>query len=416
METEKNYNLTKNACYLTGASTAIPSVLSPILFVTFRNMYGLSYTQLGALVVINFFTQLLVDLVFTFGTKYFNVEKSVKTTPFVIFTGLLVYGILPLILPEFAYLWIVLSTVIFSVGSGLAEVLVSPVVAAMPSDNHEREMSKLHSMYAWGVVCVVILSTLYIKVFGAENWMYLSLLWSVVPFAAFVLYCKSPMPELNEFADSHKDSKLFTIGVLLCTFCIFLGGAAECTMAQWASGFIENAIGVPKIYGDILGVAFFAALLGTGRTLYSKFGKNIINILLIGMTGATICYFTAGLVLNPVIGVIACALTGLCTSMLWPGTLIYVDEKFSNVSVAVYALMASGGDLGASIAPQLVGIMSDKVSMTELANKLSVMFNITTEQIGMRSGLLVAGLFPMAGIILILCMKKYFGNKQKISL
>lgn len=416
METEKNYNLTKNACYLTGASTAIPSVLSPILFVTFRNMYGLSYTQLGALVVINFFTQLLVDLVFTFGTKYFNVEKSVRSTPFVIFTGLLVYGILPLILPEFAYLWIVLSTVIFSVGSGLAEVLVSPVVAAMPSDNPEREMSKLHSMYAWGVVCVVILSTLYIKVFGSENWMYMSLIWSFVPLAAFVLYCKAPMPDLNNFSKSHKNNKLLTKGVLLCTLCIFFGGAAECTMAQWASGFIENAVGVPKIYGDIFGVAFFSVLLGTGRTLYAKFGKNIINILLFGMIGAAVCYFVAGFVLNPVAGIIACALTGLCTSMLWPGTLIYVDEKFSNVSVAVYALMASGGDLGASLAPQIVGIISDKVSMTDFAYKLSAVFNITAEQVGMRTGLIVSGLFPLAGIILIVYMKKYFGNKQKISL
>ena len=191
METEKNYNLTKNACYLTGASTAIPSVLSPILFVTFRNMYGLSYTRLGALVVINFFTQLLVDLVFTFGTKYFNVEKSVKSTPFVIFIGLLVYGIMPMLLPGYAYLWILLSTVIFSIGSGLAEVLVSPVIAAIPSDNPEREMSKLHSMYAWGVVCVVILSTLYIKIFGSHNWMYLSVLWSAVPLVAFIILLKS---------------------------------------------------------------------------------------------------------------------------------------------------------------------------------------------------------------------------------
>ena len=416
MKNIKNYNLTKTSCYLTGASTAIPSVLSPILFVTFRNMYGLSYTQLGALVVINFFTQLLVDLVFTFATKYFNVEKSARSTPLVIFIGLMVYGIMPLILPGYAYLWIVLSTIIFSVGSGLAEVLVSPVVAAMPSDNHEREMSKLHSMYAWGVVCVVILSTLYIKLFGAENWMYMSLIWSIVPLTSFVLYCKSPMPELNDFGKSQKNDKLLTKGVLLCTVCIFLGGAAECTMAQWASGFIENAIGIPKVYGDILGVAFFAVLLGTGRTLYSKFGKNIINFLLFGMIGATICYFVAGFVLNPVIGVIACALTGLCTSMLWPGTLIYVDEKFANVSVAVYALMASGGDMGASIAPQLVGIMSDKVSATEFAYNLSAMLNITAEQVGMRSGLVVAGLFPLAGVVLILYMKKYFGKRDKITL
>ena len=407
------YNLTKKACYLTGATMSISANLSPLLFLTFKDMYNLSYTLLGFLVVINFSTQLLVDLAFTFFTKYFNIHKAVKITPFIVFAGLWIYAGLPLIFPDMAFLWIVTGTIIFSVASGLSEVLISPVIAAIPSENPEREMSKLHSMYAWGVVGVVIISTAFLAVFGGENWMYLAMLWSVVPLAAFILFLKSKLPQMENFDGVQKEIKIFDKGIILCTLCIFFGGAAECTMSQWASGFIENAIGIPKIYGDVLGVALFAALLGTGRTLYSKYGKKIANVLLTGMIGASLCYLAAGLSLSPVAGIIACALTGIFTAMLWPGTLIYVEEKFTNVDVAVYALMAAGGDMGASVAPQILGVISDKFSLTGYAAEISNMLNIGADQIGMRAGLLVAGLFPIAGTVCILCMKKHFKKSEK---
>ena len=404
----KQHSLTKKACYLTSITMAITSNLSPLLFLTFRDMYDLSYTLLGLLVVINFVTQLSVDLIFTFFTKYFNIHKTVKMTPFVSFIGLIIYAILPRIFPGKEFLLIALGTVISSAGSGLAEVLMSPVIAAIPSENPESEMSKLHSMYAWGVVGVVILSTLFLLNFGSKNWMYLALLWSIVPLTASLMFFKTKLPEMNNFGETQKQTKIFNKGIVLCAICLFFGGAAECTMGQWASGFIENAIGIPKIYGDIVGVAFLAALMGIGRTLYSKHGKKIINVLLYGMIGAGICYLTASLSLSPVVGIIACALTGLFTSMLWPGTLIYVEEKFENVGVAVYASMAAGGDMGAAVAPQIVGVLSDKFSLTDLSFRISEIFNITTEQVGMRAGLLVAGLFPVAGVICVLCMKKHF--------
>lgn len=387
---------------------AIASNLSPILFLTFRDMYELSYTLLGFLVVINFVTQLSVDLIFTFFTKYFNIHKTVKATPLVAFIGLIIYAVLPRFFPDTAFLWIALGTVICSAGSGLAEVLMSPVIAAIPSENPEGEMSKLHSMYAWGVVGVAILSTLFLLFFGSENWMYLALAWAIVPLVAFLMFFKSELPEMNNFGETKKQTKIFNKGIILCVVCLFFGGAAECTMSQWASGFIENAIGIPKVYGDIIGVAFFAIFLGMGRTLYAKYGKRIINILLFGMLGASICYLTASLSLSPVVGITACALTGFFTSMLWPGTLIYVEEKFENVGVAVYALMAAGGDMGAAVAPQLVGILSDKFSLTDFALKISEMFLISAEQVGMRAGLFAAGVFPIVGVLCVLCMKKHF--------
>lgn len=410
----EQHSLTKKACYLTSITMAVTSNLSPLLFLTFRDMYGLSYTLLGLLVVMNFVTQLSVDLIFTFFTKYFNIHKTVKLTPFIAFVGLIIYAVFPLFFPGAAFLWIALGTIVCSAGSGLAEVLISPVIAAIPSDNPEREMSKLHSMYAWGVVGVVIVSTLFLLVFGSTNWMYLALIWSIVPLMAFALFLRTKLPEMDNFEKTQKQTKILNKGILLCAVCLFFGGAAECTMSQWASGFIENAIGIPKVYGDIIGVAFFAALLGTGRTLYSKYGKKIINILLFGMVGAAICYITASLSLSPIVGMIACALTGLFTSMLWPGTLIYVEEKFENVSVAVYALMAAGGDMGAAVAPQMVGVLSDKFSLTALALRISEMFHISAEQVGMRAGLLAAGFFPIAGVVCVLCMKKHFKSKASI--
>ncbi len=407
----KEYSLTKKACYLTGATMAIAANLSPLLFVTFRNMYGISYTLLGFLVVINFFTQLLIDLVFSFFSKHFNIHKTVRTTPLIVFIGLVLYAVLPMLFPKLAFLWIVLGTVIFSVASGLNEVLTSPVIAAIPSDNPERDMSKLHSMYAWGVVVVVLVTTIYLKLFGAENWMYLALLWSIAPLTAFIMFSKAKLPEMEVGGGNSKKSGLLSKGVLLCALCIFMGGAAECTMSQWASGFIENALGVPKLLGDTLGVVLFALLLGTGRTLYAKYGKNIINFMLFGMIGASVCYIAAGAVMNPMIGVIACGVTGLCTCMLWPGTLIYVEEKIPDVGVAVYAFMAAGGDLGASLGPQMVGVISDTVSVTDFAKDTSLVLGISAEQVGMRAGLLSAALFPIAGVFVILYMKRYFRSK-----
>ena len=218
---------------------------------------------------------------------------------------------------------------------------------------------------------------------------------------------------MNSLGNSSKGKGFLNPGILLCVACIFFGGASECTMNQWASGFMENAMGIPKLYGDMIGVALFALLLGMGRTLYSRYGKNILNVMLCGMAGATICYVVASLSLNPVIGIVSCVVTGLFTSMLWPGTIICIGEKFPFAGVAVYALMASGGDMGASIAPQLVGIIADKFALGKVALNLSNMLHITTEQIGMRAGLLVSAAFPLLGMISVLLLKLYLRNRKE---
>lgn len=406
---EKNkFKITKYACYMTGFTMSAVANISPLLFVTFRQLYGITYTMMGLLVVVNFATQLLIDLIFSFFTKYFNIEKTVKFTPLISAIGMVIYAVMPWLFPQQAYGWIVVGTVIASIGSGLAEVLMSPVIAAIPAENPEKEMSKLHSVYAWGVVAVVIISTLFLKLFGREAWMYLALLWSLVPFTATIMYLKADIPPMKIGGEEKGNKSGFGKGLWLCVLCIFFGGAAECTMSQWTSGFAEKALGISKVWGDVFGLALFGALLGIGRTAYARFGKNIEKVILWGLLCAFFCYMLAGFAASPAVALIACALTGICTSMLWPGSLIYTEEKIPGMSVAAYALMAAGGDLGASVAPQLVGVVADKIGATGFAAELGKTLNLTAEQIGMRSGLLIAGLFPLLGFITVLIMKKYF--------
>ncbi len=408
-----NYKKTKYTCYYTYLAMASIFSLPPILFVTFHNTYGISYTLLGTLVLTNFCTQLIIDLIFTFFSQHFNIHKTLKIMPLLTSLGMLIYALVPTFFPEKAFIGLFVGTIVFSVSAGLCEVLLSPTVAALPSDNHERDMSKLHSLYAYGVVSVVLLSTLFLKVFGTENWMYLTLFFAFLPIIACVLYCTSPLPDLNlSHGSSSGGISKKNKGLLLCVACIFLGSAAENTMTNWISSYMENALGISKATGDILGLALFAILLGTGRTLYSKYGKNISKVLLLGMIGAAACYIIAGTVSNPIICMIACIFTGICTSMLWPGTLILMEEKFPNPGVTAYALMAAGGDFGGSVSPQILGAVVDKVSGSSFALELSSTINLTPEQIGLKTGMLIASIFPLIGIGVLLYINKYF-KKQK---
>jgi len=408
-----NYSKTRRACYYAYLSMASIFALPPILFVTFRETYGISYTLLGTLVLINFCTQLGIDLIFTFFTKYFNVHKTVKIMPLLTSAGLFIYALVPTLFPQAAYPGLVAGTIIFSVSAGLSEVLLSPVIAAIPSDNPDKDMSMLHSLYAWGVLAVVVISTLFLNIFGRKYWMYLTIILAIFPLIASYLFATSPMPEMDLAHDEKSSGNKKGIGLALCVGCIFLGSAAENTMSNWISGYMENALHISKTLGDILGMALFAVLLGCVRTWYAKYGRNISRFLLISMIGAAACYLIIGLSGNTVLSFVACVLTGCFTSMLWPGTLILMEEKIPGAGVAAYALMAAGGDFGASVAPQLMGIIVDKVSASSWAGEIGSALSLTTEQVGMKAGMLTASVFPILGVCLLIYIIRYFGNKQE---
>jgi len=403
---EQKYGRLKFACYTTNITMAVIGNLPPVLFLTFRNLYGISYSLLGLLVLINFITQLGIDLIFSFFSHKFNISKTVKLTPLIATVGLLIFIAAPLLFPDYVYVGLVIGTLIFSASGGLAEVLISPVIAAIPSKDPDKEMSKLHSIYAWGVVPVIIISTLFILLFGGENWQFLALFFCIIPIFSFLLFSKSEIPEMKTPEKvSGAINNLKNKTLWLCVIGIFLGGAAECTMAQWSSGYLEQALGIPKIWGDIFGVALFGVMLGLGRTLYAKIGKNIEKVLFLGAIGAAICYFLAA-VSNPIIGLLACAITGFCVSMLWPGSLIVASDRIPNGGVFVFAMMAAGGDLGASVGPQLIGIITDSVIKNPAAISLAHNLNLAPEQLGLKLGMIIGMLFPLAAIPLYYRFKK----------
>jgi fucose permease len=313
--------------------------------------------------------------------------------------GLLLYVLAPFLFPSNVYLGLVLGTVVFSASSGLAEVLISPVIAAIPAKDPDGEMSKLHSIYAWGVVFVIVVGTLFLLTFGGERWQWLALGMGTVPLTASILFCGARLPEMKtpERA-SGAVSMLKNKGIWLCIIGIFLGGASECTMAQWSSGYLEAALGIPKVWGDIFGVAMFAVMLGLGRSLYAKYGKGIEKVLFLGAVGATVCYLTAAVSSVAILGLVACALTGFCTSMMWPGSLIVASDRFPTGGVFIFAIMAAGGDLGASVGPQLIGIITDTVSANATAQGLAQSLSLSPEQLGMKLGMLVGMLFPLCAI------------------
>ena len=409
-----NYNRTRRACFFAYVASASVFCLPPMLFVTFQETYGIPYTLLGTLVAVNFCTQLGIDLIFSFFSRFFNIKLTVRVMPLLTSFGLLVYALIPALWPAHAYVGLLIGTVLFSVAAGLGEVLLSPTIAALPSDNPERDMSKLHSLYGWGVFGVVVISTVFFYLFGAKNWMYLTLLFALFPLISSLWFCLSPIPNFdvshgNEATEKAKHRRL---GLALCVGCIFLGSAAENTMTNWISGYMEVSLGIPKTVCDIAGLALFAVLLGGTRTIYAKWGKNIWRVLMLGMIGAVICYLVAGLSTNAVVALVACVLTGCCTSMLWPGSLILMEERMPQLGVAAYALMAAGGDFGASIAPQMMGVVVDGVAASEWGKTLAASLSLAPDQLGMKVGMLIAAAFPLLGALLLLVVRRHFKRES----
>ena len=412
-----NYKRTKLACYSAYFTMSSIFVLPPLLFATLQDMYGISYTLLGTLVLTNFCTQMIVDLLFSLFAKKFNTSVLVRVTPLITSLGLVIYALVPWLLPQYAYAGLLAGTVIFSVAAGFSEVMLSPTIAALPSDNPQRDMSMLHSLYAFGIFFVIVTSTVFFALFDRSKWMFLTLFFAALPVIAAVLFMLSPMPDLQGGSEKERASRSHsrTIGLALCVACIFFGSCAENTMSNWISGYMENALHIPKAVGDMLGLAAFAILLGLTRITYAKYGKNIFRMLTVGMIGAAVCYLVVVFSGAPAVALIACVLTGIFTSMLWPGALIMMEENVPCVGVAAYALMASGGDLGASVAPQLMGIVTDAVSASSLGARLSEQLSLSPEQIGLKAGMLACAIFPILGIVMLFVTIRFFKKKKELA-
>ena len=400
------------ACYFTNIASGAVCNLSPLLFLTFNSLYGIDYALLGLLVLINFFTQLGIDLIFSFFSHKFNVQKTVRIMPLLTITGFIIYAIFPFFAPNHVYLGLVLGTIVFSLAGGLAEVLISPIIAALPNDNPERAMSKLHSIYAWGAIFTVVTVTVFLLLFGRENWQWVALVFTLPPLFAAILFFRSKIPtmptpeKISGTLRYLKNKELW-----LCVIAIFLGGASECGMGQWCSSYLEQALQIPKFWGDIFGVALFSLCLAFGRTLYAKRGKNIEKNLFFGAIGATLCYATAVLANAPILGLLACGITGFCVAMLWPGSLVVIADRIPDGGVFIYAMMAAGGDCGAAVGPQLMGLVTETVVESSAMASFAQSLGLSVEQLGMKAGMAAGMIFPLLAIFVYFLLLR---SKKKI--
>lgn len=355
------YQGTIYACFVAYIVQAVVNNFVPLLFLTFQGSYGIPLSRITMLVTINFGLQLLVDLASVGFVDRIGYRTSMVLAHALAAAGLALLAILPELLPS-PFVGILLSVCVYAVGGGLLEVLVSPVVEACPSGHKEQAMSLLHSFYCWGHVGVVLVSTVFFALFGVGHWRALALVWALIPLGNMVAFTRVPIAPLME--DGQRG---MTIGELARQkiFWVFLlmmvcAGASEQGVSQWASTFAEKGLGVSKAVGDLAGPMAFAALMGTSRAVYGRYGQRLdLNRFMAG--SALLCaasYLCIALVPHPAVGLLGCGICGLSVGIMWPGTFSKASAGLPRGGTAMFALMALAGDLGCSSGPTLVGVVS----------------------------------------------------------
>jgi len=386
------YKATIRAAYIGNLVAALVTNLPPLLFVSFMSFYHLSYEQIGRLILINFLTQIVSDLVNSKYVDRFGVRPFITLGHILVTIGLILLSSAPFLMKENPYIMMMIATVIFSYGGGLLELLLSAIVGSIPSDQSARDMSLLHSFYAWGFIIVIILTTLMLAIFGTRYWQIIPLIWATIPLANFFLFMKVPLPMMAVHGEHLKIRTLITSPTFLIILVgIAIGGASEVTMSQWTSTFAETSLHLDKATGDLVGVLLFAFFLGLGRLLYGTYGKDehIWPLMFSGSILALICYVVAGLSVWPYVSLAACILCGLGVSLLWPGSIVLAQNHFPRASAALFALLAASGDTGAAFGPYVVSLVSDW--QTSIGNNRAL-----------QTGLLSASLFPILMLLILI--------------
>ena len=361
MEKTQNFKSTVFACYRGYITQGIVNNLSPLFFVLFQNKFGISYSLISALILCNFVTQVITDMLSVKYVDRIGYRKSAVIAHALAFLGLVMQGTLPNVLPA-PYVGLVLATIVNGVGGGLIEVIISPIVDSCPGDAKASAMSLLHSFYCWGQAITTIGTTLLLHAFGYKGWSYIPLLWAVIPFFNAFSFFKVPIvePEPERKSDSFKT--LFKSRLFRCFMIMMLcSGAAEIAMAEWASMFAQKALGISKVIGDLAGPCAFAVFMGLGRVLYAAFSEKIsFKKTVIAMsTLCAACYYVAAFSKSPILALSACALCGFTVSLFWPGTLSAGSRAFPKGDAVMFSVFAMCGDIGCCIGPWLLGIIAD---------------------------------------------------------
>lgn len=361
MEKQKNYKKTLVACYLGFVTQAITANFTPLLFLTFKNTYGIGFEKIALIPMVFYFTQLLIDFAAAKFVDKIGYRVCVVSSQVLSAAGLVLMAVLPELLPV-PFAGILIAVVLYAIGSGLVEVLVSPIVEACPFENKGGMMSLLHSFYCWGAVAVILGSTLFFTVFGIGNWKILTVLWAIIPFWNAFNFTFCPIERLVEEDQRMRTSQLLKLPLFwLLILLMICAGASEASMAQWASAFTESAMGVSKTVGDLAGPCLFAVFMGISRILYGKMSKKLdLTKTMLACGGlCVLCYLTASLSAIPIIGLAGCALCGVSVGIMWPGTISISSQKCPRGGTAMFAFLALAGDLGATVSPSLVGGISN---------------------------------------------------------
>lgn len=358
---KNQYNKTITACFAAYIVQAIVNNFVPLLFLTFQRSYSIPLSQITLLVTFNFGVQLLVDLLSVGFVDKISYRASMIIAHVLSAAGLVLLTVLPEVMPS-PFAGILIAVMIYAVGGGLLEVLVSPVVEACPSDNKEKTMSMLHSFYCWGHVGVVLLSTVFFQLFGTQNWKIMALVWAIIPACNAYVFTKVPIASLMEEGETGlKMNELFRIKIFwILLIMMVCAGASEQAVSQWASTFAEKGLGISKTLGDLAGPMAFAILMGTSRAFYGKYGDriNLDKFMIYSSCLCILAYLGVSLLPIPQLSLVACAICGLSVGIMWPGTFSKASAALPRGGTAMFALLALGGDLGCSGGPTLVGMVS----------------------------------------------------------
>lgn len=362
MNTKNEYNKTIRSCFVAYIVQAIVNNFVPLLFLTFQRTYDIPLSQITMLITFNFGVQLLVDLLSVSFVDRLGYRFCMVLAHILSAAGLIFLTVLPEILPS-AFAGILTAVMIYAIGGGLLEVLVSPVVESCPSDNKEKAMSMLHSFYCWGHVGVVLISTVFFSAFGITNWKILAVLWAIVPLVNAAAFTKVPIRSLMEEGETGLSLKemltMKTFWILLIM--MICAGASEQGVSQWASTLAEKGLGITKTAGDLAGPMAFAILMGASRAFYGKYGDRISldRFMVLSSLLCIVSYLGISLLGMPQLSLVCCALCGLSVGIMWPGTFSKAAAALPKGGTAMFALLALGGDVGCSGGPTLVGFVSE---------------------------------------------------------
>ncbi len=397
MTLKPNYKMTTLACYTGNVMSAAVNCLPPLLYSAYHATLGVSLTHIGFLISLNFMVQIIVDLVSATFVDRVGYRAFAITGELFGMLGLLALGILPSHLPN-AYVGLLIGTVLAAMGSGLNEVIISPIIEAIPNEQKTGSMALLHSFYCWGHVAVVLLSTLYFTLTPASATLYLPVLWALVPLLSMLFFTFVPIRRLDGGEEERRSASLLREPLFyLLSILMLTAGAAELAISEWASFFAENALHISKTMGDLLGPCLFAVLMGLGRVLFGIFGERIDLRLALALSSllAVLCYLTAALAASPVVALLGCALSGIAVAIMWPGVLSLGARLLPHGGTVMFALFAFGGDLGCTVGPGLVSLLADNSAA------------------GIRRGLLWATVFPLVMLIVSVWLYLFKFKKSK---